>query len=66
MKYWLLIFVLPLLACSAGLSGLSDKELRRRHYECEHSVSLSAAEIQVCNNIKRECERRAAEGNFVC
>lgn len=67
MKYLLLIAVFGLTGCgNTAMSQLSDKELRKRHAECRMSVNLSAAEIQVCNNIQRECQRRAQQGNFVC
>ncbi|MDK2779349.1 MAG: hypothetical protein KYX62_16985 [Pseudomonadota bacterium] len=62
---WLCCLVM-LTGCSSELESVSDKDLRRRHYECQHAVNLTAAEIQVCHNIRRECERRAAAGNFVC
>jgi hypothetical protein len=61
-----LFFVVVLTACSQGLSGVSDRELRQRHYDCQHDVNLSTAELQVCHNIRRECEKRAAAGNYVC
>jgi len=43
-----------------------DKELRERNYRCQMASSLSAPEIQVCKNIRRECDARAEKGNFVC
>jgi len=67
----LLCTLLPLVlltsACTdSAMSQLSDKELRVRHAKCIMSADLSAAEIQVCKNIARECDRRAREGNWAC
>lgn len=45
---------------------MGAKELRERAYECEMSVDLTAAEIQVCKNIMRECKRREAKGQYDC
>lgn len=63
------IFVLSafsLTACDSGLSSIAPSELRKRAYSCEMSVDLTAAEIQVCKNIKRECKRREKEGKYDC
>ncbi|WP_430462029.1 hypothetical protein ACQUQU_04370 [Thalassolituus sp. LLYu03] len=68
MKLLLLPLVIMLSACSVsdGLASIDDKELRRQHYVCQHSVNQTVAEIQVCKNVHRECEKRAASGNYVC
>ncbi|KZZ43913.1 MAG: hypothetical protein MK185_07230 [Saccharospirillaceae bacterium] len=67
MKYLLCLSLLFLTACdSTGMSYLSDKELRQRHAKCRMSAGLSAPEIQVCKNLKRECENRARDGNYAC
>lgn len=67
MKYLLYLPLLFLTACdNTGMSHLSDKELRQRHAKCRMSIGLSAPEIQVCKNLKRECENRASDGNYAC
>ncbi|HBS41960.1 MAG TPA: hypothetical protein DEA26_04715 [Oceanospirillales bacterium] len=65
----LFVLIVVLSACGMQKSGLqlaTDKELRKRNYECQMASSLSPAEIQVCQNIRRECDRRAGQGNYVC
>jgi hypothetical protein len=60
------LLFLSLLGCGEGLGNIPDAELRQRHYRCQMATGLSQAEIQVCKNIKRECELRAKNGNFAC
>lgn len=58
-----------LLGCdlhSSTYRDMSDKELRKRNYQCQIAGDLAPAEIQVCKNIRRECDRRAAKGSYVC
>lgn len=65
----LFVLITALTACGVQKSGLqlaTDKELRKRNYECLMASSLSPAEIQVCKNVRRECDRRAGQGNYVC
>ncbi|WP_157729900.1 hypothetical protein [Bacterioplanes sanyensis] len=67
MKYLLMAVVIFLAACGDNeFSKMSDKELRQRDYQCKMMANPSTAEIQVCNNIRRECERRAADGHYAC
>lgn len=67
MKHLLLLVVLGLVGCSNDqFADISDKELRQRDYRCKMMANPSTAEIQVCKNIRRECERRAAAGNYAC
>lgn len=68
MKPLVFLFVFFLSACAEkdGLSGIDDKDLRSQNYHCMHAVNLTAAELQVCKNVRRECEKRAAKGNYVC
>lgn len=47
-------------------ADIEDSELRRRAYRCVINSNPSTAEIQVCKNIRRECDRRREEGRFVC
>jgi len=65
-KYVFSLLVVSLLGCSEGLGSIPDSELRQRHYRCQMATGQSSAEIQVCKNIKRECEQRAKEGNYAC
>ncbi|GAA6145648.1 MAG: hypothetical protein CSH37_05810 [Thalassolituus sp.] len=65
----LLFMIVVLTGCELGQSPFADtsnRELRERNYKCQMASSLSAAEIQVCKNIRRECDARAEKGNFVC
>jgi hypothetical protein len=41
------------------MAEVPDKELRQRNYKCVMANGLSPAEIQVCKNIRRECDERA-------
>lgn len=49
-----------------SLTSLGDEDLRKRNYRCQMAGKLSPAEIQVCKNIRRECNSRAAKGRYVC
>jgi len=62
----LLIGSFTLSACNSSLSSIEGAELRKRAYNCVIESDLTAAEIQVCQNIQRECKRRQAEGVFDC
>ncbi|MCD8521239.1 MAG: hypothetical protein LRY66_09695 [Saccharospirillaceae bacterium] len=66
MKFLSLLLVVVLLGCSDGMGSIPDSELRQRHYRCQMATGQSSAEIQVCKNIKRECEQRASDGNYAC
>ncbi|MBV1960337.1 MAG: hypothetical protein KUG48_01865 [Oleibacter sp.] len=64
-----LLSVMLLSACNywnSSYGKMPDKELRERNYRCQMAGSLSAAEIQVCKNIRRECDVRADNGIYVC
>jgi hypothetical protein len=52
--------------CSGDMTDVSDRDLRQKQYHCQMSTNLSAAEIQVCANIRRECEKRAQAGHYAC
>ena len=61
------MFSLLLCACGNSLSRLGGNELRSKVQECDYAVSLSTADYQVCENLRRECRRRLkSEGRFVC
>ncbi|MBE0481977.1 MAG: hypothetical protein IBX52_00620 [Bacterioplanes sp.] len=67
MKYLVWLMVLFMSGClNNTLKDTPDRELRQRHYQCRMAVNLSAAEIQVCQNVSRECDRRARKGHFAC
>lgn len=66
-KYLMCFTLLFVTGCgNSAMSHLSDKELRQRHAKCRMGTGLSAPEIQVCKNLKRECELRAEKGNYAC
>lgn len=67
-KNAMLMLCLPVIlaACSGAYESIDDRELRQRHYQCQHATSLSVAEIQICQNVLRECQRRARKGDYVC
>ena len=66
LKFILVMSVLLVSACTNELAEIKDSELRSRAYRCVVEADQSTAEIQVCKNLERECERRREEGNFVC
>ncbi len=70
MKYLLAITLLVsciiLPACNSSLSSIEGAELRKRAYRCLNDTNLTAAELQVCKNIQRECKRRQVDGVFDC
>ncbi len=60
--------LLTLISCGdSKFAELSDSELQDRYYQCENASSLSPGAAITCDNIRRECERRADEkGRKVC
>lgn len=59
-----LVFCLS--ACSSELADLPDRELRQRNYHCQMGTNQGVAELQVCENVRRECEKRAKAGHYAC
>tara|TARA_R110001583_G_scaffold7467_1_gene36910 strand:- start:2232 stop:2444 length:213 start_codon:yes stop_codon:yes gene_type:complete len=53
-------------ACDSNLSRLDGSDLRERAYRCANEMNMTTAEIQVCKNIQRECQRRQDAGRFEC
>jgi hypothetical protein len=53
-------------ACDSKLSAMEGGELRKRAYLGVIETNMSTVEIQICNNIQRECERRQGKGIFDC
>jgi len=48
------------------MASMDKTELRKRFYHCENDSDLTAPELQVCKNIKRECQRRQKLGRYEC
>jgi len=70
-KYLLIInlavlSMFSLLGCDSNFAQMDGAELRKRAYSCLIETSSTAAEIQVCENIQRECLRRQKAGQFDC
>jgi hypothetical protein len=70
-KYFLLVVALiascfVITACNGHLSGVESGELHKRAYRCANEMNMTQAEIQVCKNIQRECQRREDAGQFDC
>jgi hypothetical protein len=65
-----LSFLLLSLLAGCGdskFADLSSSELQDRYYDCEQSSNMSPGAAITCDNIRRECERRADEkGRKVC
>ncbi|MFT6114406.1 MAG: hypothetical protein ACI9MS_003606 [Glaciecola sp.] len=70
MKYLLVVTLiascLVVIACNSNLSSIEGVELRERAYRCVTETNMTTAEIQVCRNIQRECQRREDAGQFDC
>ncbi|MBL4796536.1 MAG: hypothetical protein JKY50_03905 [Oleispira sp.] len=71
MKYLLIcttfyVCVASLVGCGNTFSEMEGVELRERSYHCLAEASSTAAELQVCENIRRECQRRQEAGEFDC
>lgn len=70
MHRWFAISAILLLAGCGGdsrLKSLRDFELAERYATCLDRQPTAPGQVQACENIKRECERRREElGTFVC
>ena len=55
-----------LAACESKWNKMSDDEIAAKSSECAAIADPSSAMIQVCKNVERECERRRANGIYVC
>ncbi|WP_300428131.1 hypothetical protein [Thalassolituus sp.] len=70
MRLSVLLILVVVAGCNWGrespLTNIKDAELRKQNYRCQMAGELSAAEIQICKNIRRECDKRASKGNYVC
>lgn len=63
-----LLTIIFLSACGESkFADLSQSELQNRYSECENASSLSPGAAITCDNIRRECEKRAKDkGRKVC
>ncbi len=70
MKASALLFLATCVALSAGCArphaNLSDEALADGVYECRTKIDQSPGFAIRCDNYKRECETRRAEGRYVC
>ena len=70
MRRWLTIpMLLMLVACEGDtrLKSLRDFELAERYATCLDRAPTAPGQMQACENIRRECERRREElGTYVC
>ncbi len=57
-----------LTGCNDGpYADYSDTELQDAHHKCETADSMSPGAAITCDNIRRECKRRADEkGRTIC
>ncbi|MFT4765925.1 MAG: hypothetical protein ACI9OH_003039 [Oleispira sp.] len=53
-------------ACDSNLSTIDGSELRKRAYQCVIEVKMTTADLQICQNVQRECQRRQQAGQFDC
>lgn len=63
----LLASTLVMVGCEDKWSKMPDDELAAKRAECLNMNEPAPAMIQVCENYKRECDRRREdEGRYVC
>lgn len=63
----LLMLVAALTACGdSKWKTMPDDVLAEKSAECMGIADPGPAMIQVCKNVKRECERRRANGIYAC
>ncbi len=51
---------------TARLSDLSDGELASKNDECLQKQPTAPGRATACENIRKECEKRRAKGNYSC
>lgn len=62
-----LILLVTLSGCNDGLQSLDDADLAERWTECRNVNAPTPALVQSCQNVERECQRRARKlKNHVC
>ena len=62
------LMLIVLLGCSdSKFADLSNSELQDRYSRCENADSLSPGGAITCDNIRRECDKRASDlGRKAC
>ncbi|MBL4867270.1 MAG: hypothetical protein JKY67_12940 [Pseudomonadales bacterium] len=56
-----------LTGCDSALSGMSDSDLRDKHWACQSHSSPSPGKALSCGNFAEECARRKKKkGHTVC
>lgn len=66
LQFLLLASLVFFSACESKWEKMSDHELAEKATECLYMNSPGPAQIQVCKNYQRECERRREKGIYVC
>lgn len=66
LKSLCIIPLIALTACESKWEKMPDHELAEKASECLYMNSPGPAQIQVCKNYQRECERRREKGIYVC
>ena len=52
--------------CESKWEKMPDHELAQKASECMNMNAPGPAQIQICKNYQRECERRRKMGIYVC
>ena len=60
-----IFLTISLAACDGPFNDYSNYDLSQAYNKCTTS-ELSAAGIQRCNNIKKECAKRKRDSGFRC
>lgn len=57
-----------MVACegNAQLRDLTDSELSSKRDRCLRNDPTAPGQVTACENIRKECDRRRAQGNFAC
>lgn len=62
-------FTVPVLLAGCGKSGLSDMsdfDLEQKYGYCLDHQPTAPGKATACENLRKECEIRASNDNFVC
>lgn len=65
---FLLMCLCLVAACegNAQLRNMPDSELSSKRDRCLRNDPTAPGQVTACENIRKECERRRAQGNFAC
>ncbi|MBV1880940.1 MAG: hypothetical protein KUG82_04865 [Pseudomonadales bacterium] len=56
-----------LIGCDSALSGMSDSDLRDKHWSCQSHSNPSPGKALSCGNFAEECLRRKKKkGHTIC